>query len=91
MNNEPDNTILASPDKQNGHVIVELYGFMKSFYFNYLGIYSIDLKKSTKIKAHQSALSFLELSPTGNKLASSSEKVEFFKEFFDKLRFSREL
>ena len=41
--------------------------------------YKIDLKKKTTIKAHQSALSFLELSSAGNKLATSSEKVYFFK------------
>lgn len=38
----------------------------------------LDIKKTTKIKAHQSALSFLELSPSGSKLASSSEKVILF-------------
>ena len=80
MNNEPDNTILASPDKQNGQIIVELYGFLRNFTCN---LPSIDMKKSTKIKAHQSVLSFLELSPTGNKLASSSEKVEFIEEFLE--------
>lgn len=45
----------------------------------------LDLKKTTKIKAHQSALSFLELSPSGSKLASSSEKVIFiFEKMYSK-------
>ena len=60
FNNEFDNTILACPDKQAGHVIIRHY----------------DKGKTTKVKAHQSSLSFLELNQIGNKLASTSEKVD---------------
>lgn len=61
LNNDVTNTILASPDKKTGHVLLHLY----------------DLNKKTTIKAHQSTLSFIELSSKGNKLATSSEKVNF--------------
>ena len=55
---QPSNNVLAVPGAQPGHVRVELY----------------DLRKSTHIVAHETALACLALNTQGTRLATASEK-----------------
>lgn len=57
-NNDPLNFVLALPGQTNGSVVLCFF----------------EKKKQLAIKAHQSAISLLEVSVGGHKLATASEK-----------------
>lgn len=58
LNPDPENAVLATPDKQKGHVRVNSY----------------EKNKSIQVKAHETALSALCLNYCGTLLATASEK-----------------